>query len=280
MPTRQRSADDPRDRTSELLLEIRQGYRHPDGRTGLRQVDAAALSGLTQSKITRAERGQFTLHSDEAAQYGHALNATPDQRRELVELCSAVKADTVSGQTRIIRRAAEIQRRIRLLETQSRVIRSWQPTIVPGLLQTWEYTVALDEWTPDEAWAVERRGRLALLDDPDKRFEQVLSEAALRWIVGSQKVMNGQLRHLVELSERPNIDVAILPFGQTMVPPPEGTFHLYDSRAAQVATDIGPAFPTERPDLDAFAATFRRLSEAAAHEAEARTLIERVARGR
>lgn len=261
------------------MLELRQGYRRDDGTHGLRQVEAAALSGLTQSKISRAERGTFYPQPGEVELYAQALGASPEVVAEAVELCEVEHDQHVMGQARLVRRGTEIQRRVERLERTSRRLRAWAPSTVPGLMQSWDYTVALIERDPDETWAAARRARLALLDDPDRQFHQVLSEAALRWVVGSRRVMTGQLQHLLALTERPNVNIGVVPFGQVVVPPPEGGFHLFDE-AAVVATDAGTTFLDSTEDLGFFGGLFGRLEAAAVHGEEARHLIERAARAR
>ena len=47
---------------------------------------------------------------------------------------------------------------------------------------------------------------------PPNRVLPDESEAALRWVVGGQEVMRGQLRHLAALARRPNIHIQVLPF--------------------------------------------------------------------
>ena len=41
----------------------------------------------------------------------------------------------------------------------------------------------------------------------------VLDEAALRRPYGDREVMRGQLQHLIEISERPNVRLQVMPFG-------------------------------------------------------------------
>lgn len=262
MPTRKR-AGAGRDRTSQLMVEIR---------GSVKQADAAKLVGLNQSRISRAEQGTFTLDPEVADAYARALGASGDQRRELVKLCEAAKATSITGQARLIRRGAAIQEKVRDLEAQSPIIRSWQPEIVPGLLQTWDYTLAVIEREPDEAWTRARRERLALLEDPDREFHQLLSEATLRWVIGSREVMAEQLRHLIDLSRRPNVTIGILAFGAPM-PPPPSAFHLYGDRAAEAGTDAGTTFLEERPDLAMYRMLFDRLDQIALHADAARKLM-------
>ncbi|MBE7248546.1 MAG: hypothetical protein INR63_26675, partial [Actinomycetospora chiangmaiensis] len=181
-------------------------------------------------------------------------------------------------QARLIRRAAAIQEKTRDLEAQSAVIRTWQPEIVPGLLQTWDYTLAVIEREPDPAWTRARQERLALLDETDRHFHQLLSEATLRWVLGSSVVMADQLAHLVELSKRPNITLGVLAFGEP-TPAPPSAFHLYGDRAAEAGTDVGTTFLDERPDLQMYRALFDRLDQAALHGDDARALIRKIETG-
>lgn len=262
MPVRKR-AGAGRDRTSQLMLEIR-------GRT--KQADAAALVGLNQMRISRAEQGTYTFDPELADAYARALGASDEQRTELVALCEAAKATSITGQARLVRRAAAIQEKTRDLEAQSTVIRSWQPEIVPGLLQTWDYTLAVIEREPEQAWVRARQDRLALLEREDKQFHQLISEATLRWVLGSAAVMAEQLAHLVELSRRPNITIGVLAFGRP-APVPPSAFHLYGDRAAEASTEAGTTFLEQRADLELYRSLFDRLDTAAVHGDDARALI-------
>lgn len=262
MPVRKR-AGAGQDRTSQLILEIR-------GRT--RQADAAALIGVNQPRISRAEQGTYTFTPEEADAYARALNATAEQRQELVALCEAARARTITGRTRVVRNAAAIQEKTRDLEAQSKIVRSWQPEVIPGLLQTWDYTLAVIERDPPPTWIRARRERLALLGDRHRQFHQLLSEATLRWLLGSPVVMAEQLAHLAELSRRPNISIGVVAFG-TLAPAPPSAFHLYGDRAAETGTDVGTTFLDERPDVELYRGLFDRLDRIALHGDEMRALL-------
>lgn len=104
-------------------------------------------------------------------------------------------------------------------EKRASVLRSWEPLIVPGPLQTAEYARAIFEvWRAvDGNRDVDRdvAARLARQDIFDRpappSFGVVIDETVLRRCVGGAKVMLGQLLHLVEMSERPRVSVQILP---------------------------------------------------------------------
>lgn len=105
------------------------------------------------------------------------------------------------------------------LETDASYIKTWEPTLVPGLLQTPEYARAImlanpAMISPDklENFISIRRERQARLEQgTDARLDAVIWEAALITTVGSDEIQRGQLARLLELMDRPNISVQILP---------------------------------------------------------------------
>ena len=105
------------------------------------------------------------------------------------------------------------------LETDASYIKTWEPTIVPGLLQTPEYARAVmlanpAMISPDklENFISIRHERQARLEQgTDVRLDAVIWEAALITTVGSDEVQRGQLSRLLELMDRPNISVQVLP---------------------------------------------------------------------
>ena len=104
-------------------------------------------------------------------------------------------------------------------EKRASVLRSWEPLIVPGPLQTAKYARAIFEaWRAvDGNRDVDRdvAARLARQDIFDRpappSFGVVIDESVLYRCVGSPAVMHDQLLHLVELSERPRVSVQVLP---------------------------------------------------------------------
>ena len=104
-------------------------------------------------------------------------------------------------------------------EDGAALIRMFQPLVVPGLLQTPQYS-----WQTMEAWGVpakdisrgvkireERQRRVA-----ERRPEQfyILDEAVIRRPAGS--AMPHQLRHLVRVAQKPYVTIRIIRFSQGM----------------------------------------------------------------
>lgn len=106
------------------------------------------------------------------------------------------------------------------LEGSASVIRSYEVQFVHGLLQTEAYAHAVvsrgmkDGGDADVdrrvALRLERQKYLVSENAPD--FQVVLDEAALRRPYGDREVMRGQLQHLIDMSERPNVRLQIMPF--------------------------------------------------------------------
>ncbi|MEU5595511.1 helix-turn-helix transcriptional regulator [Streptomyces sp. NPDC020298] len=107
------------------------------------------------------------------------------------------------------------------LEGAAALIRAYEVQFVHGLLQTEEYARAVvrrgmkGASTADVerrvALRLERQKYLVAENAPDVHI--VLDEAALRRPYGDREVMRGQLQHLIEISERPNVRLQIMPFG-------------------------------------------------------------------
>ncbi|MGH3672099.1 MAG: helix-turn-helix domain-containing protein [Pseudonocardiaceae bacterium] len=105
------------------------------------------------------------------------------------------------------------------LEQAASVIRTYEPQLVPGLLQTEDYARAIMQLRHLHAayGEIERRvalrmARQAFLSKPGAPDLWVaLDEAVLRRPLGDQKIRRAQLLHLIEMAQRPNITLQIVP---------------------------------------------------------------------
>lgn len=95
-------------------------------------------------------------------------------------------------------------------------VESWAHAVIPGLLQTRDYARALikREHTSGVENLVDlRMSRHDALDrEPPLELGAILAEGSLRVKVGDSAVMADQLAHLLELSERRNLSLRVLPF--------------------------------------------------------------------
>jgi transcriptional regulator with XRE-family HTH domain len=119
------------------------------------------------------------------------------------------------------------------LESSAVQIESWDALVVPGLFQTQATAEALIRAGRPEldgdaiAQLVELRmsRQREILDREDPPLVwRVIAEPALRWVVGGPDVRREQLQHLIALTERPNVEIQVLPLGVGAHAGTEGTF--------------------------------------------------------
>uniref|UniRef100_J2K1Q1 DNA-binding protein n=1 Tax=Streptomyces auratus AGR0001 TaxID=1160718 RepID=J2K1Q1_9ACTN len=102
------------------------------------------------------------------------------------------------------------------LEGATSLLRVYEVQFVHGLLQTENYAQAVVRRGMPDAGPAEIERRVALRMERQKllvtersaQFHCVLDEAALRRPYGERAVMREQLKHLIEVSERPNCAAA------------------------------------------------------------------------
>ncbi|MGQ0774477.1 MAG: helix-turn-helix domain-containing protein [Pseudonocardiales bacterium] len=119
------------------------------------------------------------------------------------------------------------------METDATTVRSFDVEVIPGLLQTEEYArrlhlVAGDLFSPDEVErlvAARKRRQLRLFDDEAPlNFSTVVSEAAFRRTMGDTEIGPAQLAHVLELAQRPNVTVQVMPYTAGLHPSMSGAF--------------------------------------------------------
>jgi len=106
------------------------------------------------------------------------------------------------------------------LEEAATQIRAYEVQFVPGLLQTGEYAraVTLLGYPNAPGRDVDRRVGLRLARQvvftrpTPPNIWVVLDEAVLRRPIGGPEIMRAQIRHLIEMAQRPNVTVQVIPF--------------------------------------------------------------------
>ena len=182
--------------------------------------DAAYVIRGSGSKISRMELGKVSFKERDIVDLLTHYGVTDgEQRQAIVELARDANApgwwhnyDDVLPQW--------FETYVGLEEAAS-LIRTYEVQFIPGLLQTEDYaravTVAGRPSLPTEE--VERRVKLRMhrqriLDrSPNPpRLWAAIDEGALRRPIGGTRVMRAQLQHLLDMREKRNITVQIMPF--------------------------------------------------------------------
>ncbi|MFD8021994.1 helix-turn-helix domain-containing protein [Streptomyces lavendulae] len=215
----------PTVRRRRLGAELRQLRRA----AGMTSVQVAKHLLVSQPKISLIETGRRPIN--------------PRDVRDLCRLYGVTDAGVVDSLMRMARESArqgwwvacgDVPYGVYIgLETEAAAIHSYEPLVVPGLLQTRAYAAAIIAATvpcpPTEQAAVRldvrlRRQHRAHHPARPLRLWTVLDESVLHRTIGNREVMREQLEHLNALGAQPHITVQVLPHGAGAHPGLTGQF--------------------------------------------------------
>jgi transcriptional regulator with XRE-family HTH domain len=195
-----------------LRLAVRQAREAAD----LTQKEAAARLYWSVSKLIRVEQGLVLISPTDLRGLLSAYGVTDEGRvEELVDLAVGAREQSWDEYKGVYSPEA-----LALFgnEEASSFISKYEPTYIPGLLQTPEYAFSLlkglGKSDDDARLMVEARvARQQLLREPDHpQITFVLGEGAVLCEVGGQGVMVGQFERLNQINSLPGISIRILPF--------------------------------------------------------------------
>lgn len=172
------------------------------------------------------------------------------------------------------------------LERQSGVIKTFQAQVIPGLLQTEDYARALlisgDTAQADRLLRYRIERQLIFEQDAPPHLSLVISQNALEWPVGSKKILQEQLAKLLEVSERCNFTVRVVPrtWDTGAYPGLDGSFTLMSGddfgMVAYTESPEGGRLVSSPPDVRAFTVRHDRISARALPVGPSRDLIRGV----
>jgi transcriptional regulator with XRE-family HTH domain len=177
------------------------------------------------------------------------------------------------------------------LEAEASELRSYETELVPGLLQTPEYYRSYLRADPTASSPEEmdrkidlRQARQTRLADSGLRLWVVMNEAVIRRPLGGPATMRAQLRHLVEVSERPNVTLQILPFNAGPHPAMDGGFVVLgfpeapDPDVVYLENPVGSLYLEEPTAVDRYNLVFNHLRAKALDPDQTRSLLTQVAK--
>ncbi len=180
------------------------------------------------------------------------------------------------------------------LEQGASLVRTFEPTIVPGLLQTREYMEAVitADGTPRARRLIGQvaevraaRQEILVREHDPAKLVTVIDESVVRRVVGSASVMAAQLDHIRTICSRGNVQLYVIPFEHGISPgmvtsshrilhfPPGVPPIVYlEARADAQWIDDGAA-------VDSFDQAFEEVQGAALDQEESRRMIADAADG-
>jgi transcriptional regulator with XRE-family HTH domain len=262
---------------------------------GLTQDQVAAAMEWSLSKLIRIEGGGVSISvSDLRSLLAQYQITDENQVEELVGLARAARQRAWFTAFRDITSPQYVT--FVGYETAASVIRQFEPTLIPGQLQTEEYARAVTaEYAADrvDKMVEIRIRRQEVLEEPGRLFFFIMDEAAIRRVVGAPTnpgIMRRQLRKLVEIARQPNITIEIVPFSAGVHPGMKGPFTLlefpgddedalYLENARGGASNPSVLLTGEDPQILVHREAFERLREQSLGPKESIELLSRVAEG-
>jgi transcriptional regulator with XRE-family HTH domain len=236
--------------------------------TGVSGEDVARELGWSSSKLSRMEIGRNPPSPADLGKLLDHYGVTNGARRD--ELAVLLREAKRKGWWQIY---SDIPYSTFIgLEAEAVSTLTYQQ-LVQGLFQTEAYARAIisetipgiDTETLEQRVEVRLTRQAVLTRDRPLEVRAVLDETCIRRLVGGREVMRRQLGRLLELAERPNIIIQVLPFevgahpGTMLGPFDILSFdHPADPGVVYVESDSDP-YPDREGDLQRYTAAFDQL---------------------
>ena len=268
----------PTIRRRRLGAELRR-YRDAAGVT----IDVVAdRLGCSPSKVSRIETGHTSATPRDVKDMLDIYGVDGRVSDELVQIAREARQKGWWHPFSMVLTGAYVG-----LEAAARSVRAYEQQVVPGLLQTDKYAIAMiraarlgDSEQEIEQRVRVRMARQALLiqDDPIELWV-VLDEAVVSRPVGGDEVMREQLLRLAEMAELPNVTLQILPFAAGPHAGMDGTFSILDFPDAEdpdvvfVENATGGLFLEKVDELRKYNSIFESIRSTALTPEESRNKI-------
>ncbi|MFF9099669.1 helix-turn-helix domain-containing protein [Streptomyces rubrogriseus] len=245
-----------------------------------KEAKAVARSAvMSTAKLSKIENGRVAPAAADVERILTALDVSPEIKAEYLAVARAQATEATAW--RLFRRMGyhKKQEQIRALESSMTLLRLFQPSLVPGLLQTPEYIRAVLEpkgLTDDQLsrTASVRIERQRVLYDTGKVLHFVVTEPVLRWRLLPPAMMAGQLDRIVSVSRLPNVDVRVVPLDAPQRDVPGHSFVIRDDRVVTVETTHAEVVVTDPRDVSLYVEKFDRFVSVSLAGDAMRDLVE------
>jgi transcriptional regulator with XRE-family HTH domain len=244
--------------------------KHHRVKSNMSQTALAAAVHAGDSTIAAYETGRRAPDVDTAKAIDEALSAGGSVLQVWNELADE-------------REIPEDWRTFEKVERQAVEIRAYQMAVMPGILQTPDYTREILRngrmWSERriEHLVEQRTARFEAVGDASLSF--VIDEPVLRRTPGSSEVMRQQLDRVLTLVEERRIWVSVFPTGSVMYPGFAGSFRvttLQDGRIVGHAEHLNGLVVITAPQVNKLVTLFGNLQSEALGTKDSASLIYRI----
>ncbi|MFF5131764.1 helix-turn-helix domain-containing protein [Streptomyces syringium] len=198
--------------------QLRTELKKARAKAGLTQLEVAARMDWSSSKLLRIEAGQVGISSDDLRALLREYGIVDPQRLGyFLELALASGKMPYQEYRDLLPKP---YMNLLSYEVAASVVRSFEPLVIPGMLQIEEYARATSQaFSPhitgeclDRAVKARLQRQELLVNEHRPEFFFIIDEAAIHRWTGGPGVMKSQLLHLKEMATRPGISIQIVPF--------------------------------------------------------------------
>ncbi|GAB0105258.1 helix-turn-helix transcriptional regulator [Nocardia sp. JMUB6875] len=239
----------------------------------------AEQAGWHESKISKIEHGIRPPSEADIRTYCEILDA-PEQLPDLLATVRNIDSAYVEWRRVLSAGTRRGQHALTKLSERTKLMRVYQPYVVPGLLQTADYARAILRQAIDfyripddlEDGVAKRLERQRILYSGDRRFHILMGEQALWTGVADEGVMAGQLDRLIAVIGLPRVTFGIVP-AASYCPAPAMNFVMYDRSMVTVEGVTAELKVTQPREIAVYGRAFDTLAGQSVTGEGARVLI-------
>jgi len=251
-------------------------------RTDLSMKDIARKLGWSESKVSRLETGQQPITSEEVAGFLAHLGVVGDEHARLMAMARTPNEPAWLDNVRDGLPDESIT--LSSYEAEATRLTNWAPLLVPGLVQTMEYGRAfmLADQIPetDIGTRLMARAHRQQVLDRGVAYVAYIDETVLHRRIGDERVRRGQLRHLLDMGERENVTIRVIPVNSDAHSGLISPFMMIEFELASPIVHIelsrSGVFLSEKSETEPYTETLARLSSISMDEADSLRAIETI----
>jgi transcriptional regulator with XRE-family HTH domain len=255
--------------------------------------EAAAALETSASTISRSETGKVNVHPRDVDAMLRLYGLTDERKREA--LVAIARKSRERGWWHEFRTVVSTDlANYMSIEYGASSIRIFQTLLVPGLLQTRDYTRSVAAVFPrahtpetvEQLMEIRLRRQEMLLHKPEPvPLHVVLDESVLHRPIGGAGVMRDQLVRLLDLATTEAVHLQILPYDVGAHIGLGGPFTLFgfaepmDLDIVHVENHVNFILVDDEDDIRHYEIVFQRVQESALPEADSLALVQEIAEG-
>jgi transcriptional regulator with XRE-family HTH domain len=253
---------------------------------GLTGRQLATLAGWHESLVSKVETGHRTPTESQLRAYCSHTGAN-DQLDDLVATVRNIESAYLEYKRLLQTGTKRRQQQSVALAEQTKLMRVYEPVLIPGILQTAEYATAVLKRVTEfyripndvDEGVSKRLEQQKVLYRGDHRFHILITEQSLRTTLGTDEVMAGQLDRLLAVIGLPRMLFGVVPSGAEWLTPATN-FVMFDDRMVMVEAITAELTITQPREVQLYLRAFNTLAGQSVTGDAARAVIRRALESR